>query len=291
MAVGKAENMDRTKAWLQLNLAVGLFGLSAILAAHMAVTPIMIVWGRAFFAFLALHALVTVQGSRPWSGRGRAEAGRLILAGGFLAFHWIAFFLGVRYGGVALATLGFASFPAFVIILNAFIGREKPRFDDLTVVALITIGLILVTPSLDWREASTAGLIWGIVSGLLYAVIILGNRFLLRGVGAVEACWWQYATISLLLLPVTVSDWPMVSLSDWAWLAAMGLACTALAFTLFIKALPHVRAGEAAVISALEPVYAIVMAWIILSQAPALKTITGGLIIIGAVVWSAVKAR
>lgn len=70
----------------------------------------------------------------------------------------------------------------------------------------------------------------------------------------------------------------------------MGLISTALAFTLFVLALKWVRSGEAAVISAMEPVYAIAMAWLFLGQAPGLKMIAGGFLIVGAVGWSGLRS-
>lgn len=283
--------MERTRSWIQLNFAVCLFGLSAILATQMTVSPVLMVWGRALFAFLAIHGVLALRGVRPWRNRRPMEAGKLCLAGLVLAFHWIAFFMGVKHGGVALATLGFASFPAFVIILTVIIYKEKPLASDLAVIALISLGLIMVTPSFDISAASSAGLIWGIISGLLYAVVIIGNRYLTKGVAAVESCWWQYLAISLLLLTVSAGTLPSISGRDWFWILLMGLVCTGLAFTLFVTGLPKVRTSEAAVISAMEPVYAIAMAWIFLGEAPSVKTMAGGAVILSAVVWAALKSR
>lgn len=282
----------KSAAWLKLNLAICLFGLSAIIATQITVSPTMIVWGRCLFSCLALLAFQAARGGDwAWRGRNAAQLGKLALSGAILAVHWISFFVGVAYGGVAPVTLGFASFPAFVIAFNAIIEKRLPSVRDILVIILILIGLVLVTPSFDLGNSATAGLFWGMVSGILYAGIILANRVLAKGVPALASCWWQYLTVFILLLPAVSGQIPSVALRDWLWILLAGLLCTALAYTIFFSALPQVRPTEAAVISATEPAYALVLAWVFLGDIPTLKMVAGGLLIVMTVIWSALKSH
>ena len=276
----------RALPWAQMNLAVALFGLSAIIAASLKASAAMMVFGRALFAFLAISLVFLIRARRPWRAAAPAMIFRLGPIGLTLAAHWVAFFVAVQKGGVALATLGFASFPAFVTILESLLYKEKPTLPELGVIALVSAGLVLVTPSLDPGEMRVAGLLWGVFSGLLYAGIIVANRRLTSGVDGFTSCWWQYLSVSLVLLPFVAREIPGVSLHGWSMLLLLGLVCTALAFTLFIFGLKQVKSGEAAVISAMEPVYAIIMAWAILGDIPTLRMVGGGFLILGAVVWS-----
>lgn len=282
--------MTKRRAWLQMNLAVALFGLSALLATEMNAGATVIVFGRSFFAFWSLMLLALFWGRRPWRGQTPAGISRLALAGAMLACHWIAFFIAVQKGGVGLATLGFASFPAFVTLIESIRTKTWPEPVEILIIIVISFGVALVTPTFNPAETSTAGLIWGVVSGLLYAAIIVGNRYLVCGVDGFDACWWQYLAAFSLLLPLVAADLQGVTAHDWGLLAVMGLVSTALAFTLFVLALKWVRSGEAAVISAMEPVYAIVMAWLFLGQSPGLKMVAGGVLIVGAVVWSGLRS-
>ena len=276
---------SRALPWGQMNLAVALFGLSAIIAASLSASASMMVFGRGLFAFMAISVVFAIRGLRPWRAVGPAMAGRLGLIGVTLAAHWVAFFVAVQKGGVALATLGFASFPAFVTILESILYKEKPALPEIGVIILVTIGLMLVTPSLNPGEVRVAGLLWGVFSGLLYAGIIVANRRLTSGVDGFTSCWWQYLSVSLVLLPFVASEIPGLSTHSWAMLLLLGLICTALAFTLFIFGLKQVKSGEAAVISAMEPVYAILMAWVILGDVPTLRMVSGGVLILSGVVW------
>ncbi len=69
----------------------------------------------------------------------------------------------------------------------------------------------------------------------------------------------------------------------------LGVFCTAVAHALFIQAMRAVRAGVAAIASALEPVYGIALAWLLLGEVPALRTLAGGALILGAVLWATLR--
>jgi drug/metabolite transporter (DMT)-like permease len=58
-------------------------------------------------------------------------------------------------------------------------------------------------------------------------------------------------------------------------LLVLGVLCTALAHTLFIESLAVLRTQTASVISALEPVYGIALAALLLGELPALRTLVG----------------
>lgn len=263
-----------------------MFGLSAIIAAGLQASAAMMVFGRGLFAFVAISLVLLIRGRRPWANGNPIVSIRLVLIGLTLAAHWVAFFVAVQKGGVALATLGFASFPSFVTVLESLLFKEKPTMPEIGVIVLASAGLALVTPSLDPGEVRVAGLLWGVFSGLLYAVIIVANRRLTSGTDGFTNCWWQYLSVALVLLPFVAGEIPGLSAHSWAMLLLLGLICTALAFTLFIFGLKQVKSGEAAVISALEPVYAILMAWVILGDVPTLRMVGGGILILSGVVWS-----
>ncbi|MBD0270020.1 MAG: EamA family transporter, partial [Cyanobacteria bacterium Co-bin8] len=64
-------------------------------------------------------------------------------------------------------------------------------------------------------------------------------------------------------------------------LLVLGVLCTALAHTLFIESLAVLRTQLASVISALEPVYGILLAVVLLGEIPNARTLAGGLLILG----------
>jgi len=74
-------------------------------------------------------------------------------------------------------------------------------------------------------------------------------------------------------------------------LVILGVFCTALAHVLFIRSLVQVKAQLASIIASLEPVYGIIFAFVLLGEVPALRTILGGVIILGTIMLSTMKRR
>ncbi|MCX7975063.1 MAG: DMT family transporter, partial [Candidatus Aminicenantes bacterium] len=63
-------------------------------------------------------------------------------------------------------------------------------------------------------------------------------------------------------------------------LAFLGIICTAGAHSLFIQGMKKISASTAAIISSLEPVYGIILAYFLLKEVPSFRTLIGGIIIL-----------
>ena len=265
-----------------------LFGLTGILGALIRFDAVAITAGRAGFAATALLVLALAQRRRLLQGLGPRRAGIVLGSGFLLAVHWITFFMAVKVGGVAVATLGFASFPAFIALLDVVLFRERIGRAEGTMLALVTLGLVLVTPSFDVGDQGTVGLLWGLASGLSFAGLAICNRRGNRGMDAIQVAFWQNLVVALLVLPLlglglaggaAAIDW-----ASWFWLAVLGVLCTGLAHTLFVKSLESLDARSAGMIIALEPVYAIACAWWLFGEEPSGRMLVGASLIILATV-------
>ena len=265
-----------------------LFGLTGILGALIRFDAVAITAGRAGFAATALLVLALAQRRPLLQGLGPRRAGIVLASGFLLAVHWITFFMAVKVGGVAVATLGFASFPAFIALLDVVLFRERIGRAEGTMLALVTLGLVLVTPSFDVGDQGTVGLLWGLASGLSFAGLAICNRRGNRGMDAIQVAFWQNLVVALLVLPLlglglaggaAAIDW-----ASWFWLAVLGVLCTGLAHTLFVKSLESLDARSAGMIIALEPVYAIACAWWLFGEEPSGRMLVGASLIILATV-------
>ena len=301
--------------------AAVLFGLTGILGALIRFDAVAITAGRAGFAATALLVLALVQRRPLRQGLGSRRAGIVLASGFLLAVHWIPFFMAVKVGGVAVATLGFASFPAFIALLDVVLFRERIGRAGGTMLALVTLGLVLVTPSFDVGDRGTVGLLWGLASGLSFAGLAICNRRGSRGMDAIQVAFWQNLLVALLVLPLlglgladgadgvpmtdaahAASQLPSaqanpsqehlsqeavsasIDLASWFWLAVLGVLCTGLAHTLFVKSLEALDARSAGMIIALEPVYAIACAWWLFGEEPSGRMLVGASLIILATV-------
>ena len=282
--------------------AAVLFGLTGILGALIRFDAVAITAGRAGFAATALLVLALTQRRPLLQGLGPRRAGIVLASGFLLAVHWITFFLAVKVGGVAVATLGFASFPAFIALLDVVLFRERIGRAEGMMLSLVTLGLVLVTPSFDVGDRGTVGLLWGLASGLSFAGLAICNRRGSRGMDAIQVAFWQNLVVALLVLPLLglglvppqvahsqapsslVTGAAAIDWASWFWLAVLGVLCTGLAHTLFVKSLESLDARSAGMIIALEPVYAIACAWWLFGEEPSGRMLVGASLIILATV-------
>lgn len=265
--------LTRIQSLFAIHLVAFLFGATGIFGAVIHADAWVITWGRAFFAVLTLVTLSRLFTARiqrhdhheaSWKNHWRA----FVLSSVMLAIHWVTFFHSVKLGGVAVATLGFASFPAFITLIEAFIFREKVLRAEWLRLCLVSIGLVCITPSFQWANQGTEGLFWGVLSGAAFGVLAVMNRRTLSQVNAFQVAGIQNAFVFLLLLPWVIPVVPHVSSSDWWLIAGLGIFCTGLAHWLFVSSLRQLPARTAGLVVASEPLYAILFAWLLFSQVP-----------------------
>jgi drug/metabolite transporter (DMT)-like permease len=269
-----------------LHIGALMFGLTGVFGKLAAASPAVIVFGRAVFAVLALAVFARFASSTRWQKLRGRDARRLLLGGLLLAGHWVSFFISVKVAGVAIATLGFASFPAFTVLLEGLIFRERIRANEILLVVLVSVGLVLVTPDFDLASGATTGLLWAVASGLLFSLLSLTNRAGSAHVPPVQAALCQNVVVGLCLLPMAAPQLSDVRPIDWLWIGLLGVFCTGLAHSLFVASLAVIKARTAAVVFAMEPVYGITIAWLLFDENPTLRMLLGGVLIIVAIVVS-----
>jgi len=277
--------MNHRTALGALHIGALFFGLTGVFGKLASASPAIIVFGRAAFAVLALSLFVRLAGPG-WKALQAQDWRRLGLGGVLLAGHWVSFFISVKVGGVAIATLGFASFPAFTVILEGLLFRERIRGNELLLVGLVSIGLVLVTPEFNLASEATGGLLWSLLSGLLFSLLSLTNRAGSGRIPAVQAAMCQNLVVALCLLPFAAPGLGAVPALDWLWIGLLGVFCTGVAHSLFVAALGVIKARTAAVVFAMEPIYGIAVAWMLFAETPTPRMLAGGVLIIFAIVIS-----
>lgn len=281
--------MTRTQAIVSIHVAAVLFGLTGIFGELIHADATVITAGRAGFAVIALLVVARTAGTSIWRTITTRNLRILAAAGLMLTVHWVTFFVAVKTGGVALATLGFASFPAFITLGEHFVLKERANRQEWLILALVTLGLLLVTPSFDFTDQATIGLAWAVLSGLTFALFTLINRRVASRMPAQHVACWENLFVLLLTLPFAAPGIAQLDALNWFWLALLGVFCTALSHYLLVASLMVLKARSAGIVIALEPVYAILFAAILFSQYPSIRALFGGALMIAAIVWSGLR--
>ena len=281
---------DKNKGLFAIHLAVFLFGFSGLFGKYIVLNPVAIVFGRTFFAgtifllgLILLKNRISVHSAKDFL--------TLSLSGVVLAVHWFTFFKSIQVSTVAIGLLTFSTFPLFVTFMEPYFFEEKLRPFDTLVAVIVIIGLILVIPEFDFSNNITQGVIWGVLAGFTFAVLSLLNRKHVETYPPILVAFYQHAFATLSTLPIVLYIPISPTASDIVLLGILGVFCTALAQALFIFSLVHIKAQMASVISGLEPVYGVLFALFLLGEIPSLRTIVGGVIILGAVFLAMVSSE
>lgn len=281
---------DKRPGLVQIHLAVLLFGFSGVLGKSIDAGPVMITFGRTALAAAAL-LIGMLSAGVGLSIKKPRDFAALLFSGMLLTLHWYTFFESIRVSSVAVGLITFSTFPIFVTFLEPHFFGERLRRSDIRAALAVVIGIVLVVPSLDFGNNVTRGVVWGVLSGFSFAILSLLNRTHVRFYSPITVTFYQLAFATLFSLPVVVMAGELPSKEGLLLLLVLGVVCTALAHGLFIASLKHVKAKTAGIVSCLEPVYGIALAVILTGELPALRTIIGGLIILGSVCFSTMQEK
>ncbi len=272
-------NKIPTTRLIDIHVAVFLFGLAGLFGKFLALPAWCIVLGRTGFATIALGVvlLFTERNNPPPKA---PKLGMVGLLGLILAVHWITFFHAIQVSSVAVGLLAVSTFPVFITCIEPWWFNEKRRSIDMVTAVLVVLGLcIMVFPS-SFGGQVFSGAIWGTISGFTFAILSLLNRKWAQAYPPVVIAFYQNAAAALLLLPMLAWVDVRMDAGQVGLLALLGVVCTALSHTLFIRGLSGVRAQLASIIASLEPVYGITLAYFLLHEIPAVHTLAGGAVIV-----------
>ena len=273
---------------LQIHLAVLLAGATGLFGKLLPVSAAVITCGRTIVGAVALGVVALFL---KVSLRVRElKSGLLLIGSGVvLAVHWLTFFHSIQISTVAIGLLAFSTFPLLVTFLEPLFFREVLHRHDIVSAAVVTIGLILVTPSFDLNDHLTQGMLWGLLSAFTCAICSLLSRCSSRVYPAVTVGFYQQAVTALCTVPFAWRWQGTLTRNDLLLLLLLGLVFTALLQVLVLSSLRYVRAQTASVMFGLEPVYGILLARLLLGEKPGARTVCGGVLICGAVLWTSFK--
>ncbi|KFN48639.1 DMT family transporter [Arenimonas composti] len=257
-----------TKAQWQIHFCVLLWGFTAILGKLITLPALTLVVQR-----MAIVALVLALLPRVWHGL-RTLRPRLLATyagiGVLVALHWLTFYGAIKLANASVAVTCIALASAMLPLVEPWVtgSRFDPR--ELLIGVAVVPGVALVVGGVP--EAMHAGIVVGVVSALLVAVFgALNKRYVERAdhltVTAVElGAGGVVLALLAPLLPWFGPAWIAPGLHDGVLLLILALACTLLPFALSLVALRHMSAFSAQLAINLEPVYAILLAILLLGE-------------------------
>jgi len=275
--------------FLSIFLAVPFVSFTGLFGKWISLPPIMIVQWRTIFAFTALFLILIIFRKKIFFSNYR-ELLLFIITGSILGVHWIAFYRSIQVSSVAVGLLSYVSYPLFTSIMEPLFFADSRKNKNFFPTILVLCGLGLIATSGGVLDevidgSILEGVLWGLFAGLGFAILTLLNRLHVRDKSPLLLTCWQNGFAALLLLPWTFSESFNFTGKDWFLLFILGVVCTVGGHGLLINGLRYIRAQMASLlIAGLEPVVAIFFAFFFLGELPNLRTIIGGIFILGATI-------
>ncbi len=280
-------------AFLQIHFCVLLWGFTAILGKLITLTALPLVWWRMLIVVAAL-ALVP----RVWRGL-RAMPCKLLLSyagiGVLVSLHWLTFYGAIKLSNASVGATCMALATVFTALVEPSLARRRFLPRELILGIAVLPGVALVVGGVP--HGMRLGIAIGTLSAMFVALFGSLNKRLVEHADplTVTAVELGAGTITMTLLapampwlfPAFAGDlFVLPTLHDATYLLILSLACTLLPFTLSLVALRHMSAFATQLAVNLEPVYAIVLAILLLGEQRELtpQFYAGVAIILGAVV-------
>ena len=257
---------SRTQSLLLLHGVVVIFGFTGILGKLISIGRAVVFWRVTLGGATTALFLWIAKRWQAWTWRGVIEAA---VVGWIVAAHWVTFFASIKASSVGLALTMLATAPLFVGLIEPMVLGRRIALRELAVAAMVFLGIALV---FDAEQEHVTGMVLGLVSALLAAVFSTVNGVLVRrhdpiNLSAVELL---AASVGMGLWLVLRGHWGSglwtMSTMDWVWIGLLAIFATSFAFMVSIQVLKRLTPFESAMAINLEPIYAIVLAYVLFDE-------------------------
>ena len=275
---------------LILNLGMLCISTSGPLGRFIPLPPPLIIWSRAFVAFLVLGAYCYWKKEK--IRRGFVEnRSTIIFSGTLLTLHWVTYFFALQWSGVAIGMLSMFTFPIITVFLEPLFFKTKFHPIHLIFGALILIGIYLLVPSFNYENVQTKGLFMGLFSALAYAFRNLIIKKNVQKFNGSLLMFYQMGITIILLFPVLMF-YPLDTFTTQIpYLLFLGLVTTAIGHTLFLNCLTYFTVSTASIMNSIQPIFGIIIAFFFLNETPPASSLIGGGIILITVVIESLRSH
>ena len=209
----------------------------------------------------------------------------LALLGAVQGAHWLLFFLAVKHGSVALAVLTFYAAPLVLAVAAPLVLPERWSAPVLGAATIGAVGIALIALGGSDGEASAWAVAAGLGSAATYAaLVVLSKRLLLAETPPLTVAFWDCFVGALVVAPVLLLADRILptGAGEWGAVLALGIVLTGISTLVYVVLLRHVSAQAAGVLTFLEPVAGVLLAWALVSEEPGGWTIAGGGLVLAA---------
>ncbi len=271
------------KAYLQLHICILLWGLTAILGKMISLSGLVLVWWRILFTVVSLLLMPAV--FPDLKKLNRVEIKRMASVGIFIMLHWVCFYSSIKYSNASITLSCLATTSICTALIEPLWNKTPFKWYEIA----LGFGIVPCMALMYGLMPSTYyfGIFLGLGSALFAAIFTTLNKQLMDNITispvtvSFTELFFGFLGVSVLMpiylylsgdafMPSMTAKW--FGLNDYGWLIILSLACTTLPFILSLKSLKHLSAFSTTLAVNLEPVYGIILAWLVFEENKELNT-------------------
>ena len=281
-------------AKLKLIFSMLIFGTIGIFVRYIGLPSSVIAVCRGYVGMLFLILLLAVRRQQPDWQAIRCNLLLLVVSGGLIGMNWIALFEAYNYTTVTTATLCYYLAPVFVTLASPFVLKEKLTGKKLICVAVALFGMVFVSGVLEGGISGLRGILYGVTAAVLYASVILLNKRM-KPIPAFDKTLIQLGVAATVALPYVAATVDVGALAPsstaLALLLVVGIVHTGVAYAMYFSSMTDIPAQTVALFSYIDPVSAIFLSAIFLSEPLTLFGCIGAVLVLGSTMVSELSER
>lgn len=258
------------KALLQLHVFVFLAGLTGSLGFLIKLNGLVLVFYRILITVIVLWILTLYRKNKKnYTLKTKLS---LLGTGAIIALHWVCFYQSIKLANVSIALVCFSSTSLFSSFLEPLWKHAKIQFHEILIGSLSLLGILLI---FHFDTQYRMGIIVGLFSALFAAIFSIINKKFTSHIDVQTIQSYEMTGGLVFLLPLIFiyafnTGFNPVGLlptsMDWFWLSILAIACTVWSTHLMLSSLKYISAFTLNVTLNLEPVYGIILAFILFKE-------------------------
>lgn len=256
------------KAFLQLHVAIILAGFTAILGKLIQLNEGLLTSYRMLLSAIIIGAILLYKNQL--EKLSLKSTLKLFGVGAIISLHWVTFYGSIKYSNVSVSVTCLSTIGFFTSFFEPLIMRRKVDFVEVVLGLLAIAGVYLI---FNFYPQYKTGILFGIISAMLACIFPILNKKLLNDFSPNTVTLYEMSGGFIALcfvLPFYLHFFPatyyLPTISDWCWLIVLAGFCTVFAFNLSLNALKHISAFTTNLSYNFEPVYSIILAFIIFKE-------------------------
>lgn len=283
--------MARHRGMVQAIVATLLFSFVGPVAKLLPFSAGAISFWRALLAGAALVAYLLARRQQLWRVRSRSHALGLLGLGALTAANWYFYILAVQVSTVAVAVVVLFTYPLLTALLEPLFFRERLQGWALISGSVVVLGVLLIVPRFTLTDATAQGALYAFIASVSITLRNLISRKAVRSYAASTVILYQASFAAVVFLPSAAATGRWPTPAEWGVLLLLGAGLTAASQVLFVACLRYLTSSFASLVVSVQPVYTTVIALFLLHEVPGSRTLLGGLLVIGAVVFALVMEQ